>query len=294
MAAVKSKSSSNNLPIVIILIFVPIFFVFSVFLIFVLVNSQNKINNKDITVTLLEIKSYTSESAEFSLRIDGDQSKIIEKGFVYDNNPEPSLQDKSTPTTPLTEIFGGSSYIEADQSVVLSGAETKTTANNLYRDDTYFVRAYARTSSGFIYSNELSFLVGKDKVAIPYYESPSAGTTPQSRDARRLADVNSILNAILILKDQNPQAIPSYPKLSPTPQNLRIDGETPCTYSILQGAETSLSGSLKKIGYTIPTDPQSRSVACSDYGIALESNQSITITAPNAEVSVVKVNSANR
>ena len=109
-----------------------------------------------------------------------------------------------------------------------------------------------------------------------------------------MADVNSILNAILILKDQNPQAIPSYPKLSPTPQNLRIDGETPCTYSILQGAETSLSGSLKKIGYTIPTDPQSRSVACSDYGIALESNQSITITAPNAEVSVVKVNSANR
>ncbi len=294
MATVKPKSLSNNLPIVITLILVPIFFIFSTFLIFILVNSRNRISDQDIKVSLLEIKSYTSESAEFSLRVDGDQSKIIEKGFVYDTNPEPSLQTKSTTTTPFTEIFGGSSYIETDQSVILSGDETKTTANNLYRDDTYFVRAYARTSSGFIYSNELSFVVGKDKVATSYYESPSAGTTPQSRDARRLADANSILNAILTLKDQNPKAIPSYPKLSPTPQNLRIGGETPCTYSILQNAETSLTNSLKKIGYTIPEDPQSRSVGCSDYGIALESNQTITITAPNAEISVVKVNSANR
>lgn len=294
MATVKPKSSSNNLPIVIALILVPIFFIFGIFLIFILVNSRNKIDNKDIIITLLEPKSYTGESAEFSLTISGDQSKIIEKGFVYDNNPEPSLQSRNTNTTPFTEIFGGSSYIDSDESVVLSDNETKATANNLYGEGTYFVRAYAKISSGFIYSNELSFVVGKDKVELPYNESPSAGTSPQSRDAKRLADANSILDAILRLKDKNPQAIPSYPKLSPTPQNLRIGGDTPCTYSIIQGAETSLSNSLKKIGYNIPADPQSRSVACSDYGIALESNQTITITAPNAEISVVKVNSANR
>jgi hypothetical protein len=161
MAAVKPKSSSNNLPIVIILILVPIFFIFGTFLIFILVNSRNRISDQDIKVTLLEIKSYTQNEAIFALTISGDQSKIIEKGFVYDTNPEPALEPRNTNTYPITEIFGGN-YNNYSRKAVLIGDETVIPIYDLYDSSRIYVRAYVKTQNNTIYSKELSFIPGKD------------------------------------------------------------------------------------------------------------------------------------
>ena len=164
MATVKPKGSSNNLPIVITLILIPVFFIFSVFLIFILVNSRNKIDNKDIVVTLLEPKSLTRNEAIFALTTSGDQSKIIEKGFVYDTNPEPSLEPKKTNTSPLTEIFGSNYNTSSSRKAVLIGDETVIPIYDLYDSSRIYVRAYVKTQNNAIYSKELSFIPGEDEV----------------------------------------------------------------------------------------------------------------------------------
>ncbi len=161
MAAVKPKSSSNNLPIVIALILIPVFFVFAILLVFILINTRNKISDKDLTVTILEPKSLTQNEAIFALTISGDQSKIIEKGFVYDTNPEPTLEPRNTNTSPITEIFGGN-YNNNSRKAVLIGDETVIPIYDLYDSSRIYVRAYVKTQNNTIYSKELSFIPGKD------------------------------------------------------------------------------------------------------------------------------------
>lgn len=294
----KKPSRSNSLPIVLALIIVPVLFVFGTMMIIAIIMTNNR---PTINLTLAEPTNITDESANFSVTIEGDKDKIQSKGFVYGTSTNPELKSRTNNSNPFYDLFNDYRYSELTGTYVeMSEDKNNAIANDLLPETKYYVRAYAITGAGITYSNELSFTTKENYAEIPkriYYESQPIGTTPESRDDKRKKDVNAILDATLKLKARNPEKIPSYPQLSPVPKNLRIGGvfeNTPCTYSDIQDDEIELSNSLKDFGFSIPQDPQFKSVDCTDYSITLEPNKTITVSAPNAEISVIKVNSANK
>lgn len=288
MAEIKPQKVSNNFPILFTLIFVPILFIFGTLFVFIIVNTNNR---PDITLTLLEPKSLSKETASFSVTITGDQNRIVEKGFVYDTNPEPSLNSSNNSVSPITGLFFGGSYTSSDSTVPLTGNETTATVNNLYTTAAYYVRAYAKTSSGIIYSNELSFLPGKDKPTSFIYSNPYPVNTPQDRDSKRIVDVNYLLDSLTILNQDNPQLLNEARLRRTTPFNLTLAQNVSCTFSQVQ---QPLYITLPDNGMTIPVDPQTQSKDCSDYTITINQDNSITIEAPNAEGPFISVGSNSR
>lgn len=297
----KKPSKSNNTPIVIALILIPVLFIFGTMLIVGIVMTANR---TDLKLTISEASSIKSSQATFSLSIEGDSNKINEKGFVYGTATNPELQTSSSSSNPVFDLFNSydyGSYRTIGNYVKLDKTSNTASITDLLPETKYYVRAYAMTDYGIIYSNEVSFKTlsfnESNKLNNSFNNNLPKDSTPESRDEKRRADVNLILDAILKIKAQNPEKIPSYPQLSPIPKNLRIGGvfeNTPCAYSDIQDDEILLSNTLSNSGFIIPEDPESKSVACTDYSITLESNKTITISAPNAEISVIKVNSASR
>jgi hypothetical protein len=294
----KKSSKSNSLPVVLALIIVPVLFIFGTMMIIAIVMTTTR---PTIKLTLSEATNITDSSANFSVNIEGDKDKIQSKGFVYGTASNPEIKSRTNNSNPFSDLFNSYNYSEITGTYVeMSEDKNNAIADDLLPETKYYVRAYAMTGAGITYSNELSFMTKENYAEMPkriYYESQPIGTTPESRDDKRQKDVNEILDAILKLKARNPKKIPSYPQLSPVPKNLRIGGifeNTPCTYSDIQDDEIELSNSLKDFGFNIPQDPQFKSVACTDYSITLEPNKTITVSAPNAEISVIKVNSANK
>lgn len=285
MAEIKTQKVSNNFPILFALIFIPILFIFGTLFVFIIVNTNNR---PDITLTLLEPKSLSKETASFSVTITGDQNRIVEKGFVYDTNPEPSLSSRDTNVSPITGLFWGGSYTGSDSTVLLTGNETTATVNNLYTTSAYYVRAYAKTSSGIVYSNELSFLPNKDKPVSLIYSNPYPINTPQDRDSKRIVDVNYLLDSLTKLNKENPQLLNTAQLRKSIPQNLTFSNNTSCTFSQIK---QPLYITLPDNGMIIPVDPQTKSKDCSDYTMTIEQDNSITIAAPNAEVTFISVNS---
>lgn len=297
----KKSSKSNNTPLVIALILIPVLFIFGTMLIVGIVLTTNR---PDIKLTVSEATNIKSDQATFNLSVEGDSNKINEKGFVYGTASNPEIQTRVSNSNPIYEIFTGysyDSYRNVGNYIELDKNGNVGIIDDLAPETKYYVRAYAMTDYGTIYGNEVSFSTlnfnKTNSLNNSYDNSLPKDSTPESRDAKRRADVNLILDAILKLKSQNPEKIPSYPQLSPVPKNLRI-GEvfenTPCTYSDIQDDEILLSNALKSSGFNIPQDPQFKSVACTDYSITLEPNKTITISAPNAEISVIKVNSVSQ
>ncbi len=285
MPEIKPQKVSNNFPILFTLIFIPILFIFGTLFIFIIVNTNNR---PDITLTLLEPKSLSKETASFSVTITGDQNRIVEKGFVYDTNPEPSLSSRDTNVSPITGLFWGGSYTGSDSTVLLTGNETTATVNNLYTTSAYYVRAYVKTSSGIIYSNELSFLPGKDKPTSFIYSNSYPVNTPQDRDSKRIVDVNYLLDSLIKLNQENPQLLNTARLRQSIRQNLTLSDKASCTFSL---AKQPLYITLPNNGMTIPVDPQTKSTDCSDYTITIERDNSITVEAPNAETTAISVRS---
>ncbi len=86
-------------------------------------------NVYDVTTNSAFLKGYT---------VDDGTSKIIERGFVYSENHNPTIQDKI-----VKDTFGLGSYIRY--------------ISNLKENQKYYVKSYAKNYSGIYYGNEIEF-----------------------------------------------------------------------------------------------------------------------------------------
>lgn len=277
----KKTSKSNNLPIVMALIIIPILFVFGTMIVIAMVMTSNK---PDIKLTLSEPTWITDNSTTFSVNIEGDKDKIQKKGFVYSTSSNPELKSKNNNSSPFYNLFNGY-YNYSDFTgtyVEISEDKNNATATNLIPETKYYVRAYAITGSGINYSNELSFT------------TKQRGSS--ANDDIRRSDVNFILNGLIDLRRQRPDIFNSRNGLA---KNIRTSGFGDCSSSTIRDSDSVLYVELvkyigaEKIEYYVPEDPNSKSLGCSDYGVFVNSN-SITVTAPNAEYGPISVSSNER
>jgi len=275
----KKTSKSNNTPLVLALIIIPVLFIFGTMIIIAMVMTTNRPN---IKITVSEASNIKDETATLTLTIEGDKDKINEKGFVYGTAPNPKFETNSRRSNPFNELFNGygynsyrnllGTYLELDSN------ENTGTIDDLYPDTKYYVRAYAITRAGIVYSNEVSFSTQK--------YSPNYSIA----DDLRRRDVNNILDEVLILRDIRPDIFNNRNGLA---KNMRVKGSGICSFSTVKESDTILYGELAKIGYILPADPNPQSDGCSDYGISINNNI-ITITAPNAEYGPISVSSSFR
>jgi hypothetical protein len=283
----KKSYKSNNLPIVIALILIPVLFIFGTMLIVGIVMTANRPN---IKLTASEASNITSSQATFSLSIEGDSNKINEKGFVYGTTTNPEIQTRSGSTNPVFELFNGydyGSYKTIGNYVKLDKNSNTTAINDLSSETNYYVRAYAMTDYGTIYSNEISFSTEKkiEPNSINKNTAPKNTTDgfqniiintpsdynpndPDSRNKKRLGDINSILTAVLQLKRIDPNA-EIFKKNDAYTRNIRLSGSGRCIYSSVSLEDSTLQASLKKFGYSIPEDPVAKTEGCSDYTIKI-------------------------
>lgn len=103
----KKSSKSNNTPLVIALILIPVLFIFGTMLIVGIVLTTNR---PDIKLTVSEATNIKSDQATFNLSVEGDSNKINEKGFVYGTASNPEIQTRVSNSNPIYEIFTGYSY----------------------------------------------------------------------------------------------------------------------------------------------------------------------------------------
>ena len=274
----KKPSKSNSTPFVIALILIPILFIFGTMIVIAMFMTTNRPN---IKITVSEASNIKSDSATLTLSIEGDRDKINEKGFVYGTAPDPKFETRSSSSNPFYEIFNGYSYDSYRNIGTYLELDTTTntgTIDDLYPDTKYYVRAYAITRSGVVYSNEVSFDTTK------YIDDFN------TEDDLRRKDVNNILDEVLRLRDIRPDILNNRNGLA---KNMRINGDGDCNFSTIREPDTVLYGELAKIGYILPADPNPQSDGCSDYGISINNNI-ITITAPNAESGPISVSSSSR
>jgi hypothetical protein len=274
----KKPSKSNNTPLVLALIIIPVLFIFGTMIVIAMVMTTNRPN---IKITVSEASNIKSDSATLTLSIEGDRDKINEKGFVYGTAPDPKFETRSGSSNPFYEIFNGYNYNSYRNLGTYLELDTTTNTgkiDDLYPETKYYVRAYAVTRSGVTYSNEVSFSTTKD--------SPSYSVF----DDLRKRDVEDILDEVLRLKNIRPDIFNNRNGLA---KNIRINGTGDCNFSTIREPDTVLYGELAKIGYILPADPNPQSDGCSDYGISLNNNI-ITITAPNAEYGPISVSSDSR
>jgi hypothetical protein len=155
----KKISKSNNTPIVLALIIVPILFIFGTMMIIAIVMTTNR---PTLKLTLSEPTNITDASADFSVSIEGDKDKIQQKGFVYGTSSNPELEKSYTDSNPFYNLFNNYNYSRfIGNYVEINDNKNSATANNLISETKYYVRAYAITGSGITYSNELSFTTKK-------------------------------------------------------------------------------------------------------------------------------------
>ena len=273
----KKSYKSNNLPIVIALILIPVLFIFGTMLIVGIVMTANRPN---IKLTTSEARNITSSQATFSLSIEGDSNKVNERGFVYGTNPDPKFETNSSSSNPFYDMFTGYNYnsYRDSRTYIELGPNTNTgEITNLYPETKYYVRAYIMTTSGVIYGNEVSFNTKR-------YTSEYT-----TNNDIRIQDVNYILDGMKSLRDSRPDI---FNKIrNGLAKNMRIDGYGSCDSSIVRESDTILYSELANIGYILPADPNPKSYGCSDYSISVSSNNIITITAPNADDSPISVSS---
>jgi hypothetical protein len=270
----KKTSKSNNTPLVLALIIVPVLFIFGTMMIIAIVMTSNRPN---INLTLVEPTNITDRSASFSVNIEGDKDKIQRKGFVYGTSTNPELKSRTNSSNPFYELFNGYNYSELTGTYIeISEDKNNAIADNLLPETKYYVRAYAMTGSGITYSNELSFTT-KEK-------------TSSADDDIRRRDVNFILNGLIDLRRQRPDIFNSRNVFT---KNIRTSGFGDCSSSTIRDSDSVLYVELERIGYYVPEDPNSKSFGCSDYGVFVNSDN-ITVTAPNAEFGPISVYSNGR
>lgn len=266
------KTKSNNAPLVLALIIIPVIFVFGTMMVIAIIISNNR---PVIKLNLSEPSDITPYSANLSVNIEGDKDKIQKKGFVYGTSTNPEIKTQSRVSNPIYDLFNNYNYSTFTGTYVeLYDNDTIKTVGNLLPETKYYVRAYAITGAGITYSNEISFTTTKKTSSI-------------SDDLRR-RDVNFILDGVIKLKNQRPNIFYSQNSL---PKNIRISGIGYCNSSIVKDSDSFIYSELLRIGYTIPTDPNVKSNGCSDYSISIASNGIITIIAPNAENGPIEVSS---
>jgi hypothetical protein len=274
----KKSSKSNNTPLVLTLIIIPVLFIFGTMMVIAMVMTTNRPN---IKITVSEASNIKDDAATLTLNIEGDRDKINEKGFVYGTASNPKLETDSSRSNPFNEIFNGynyNSYRAIGTYLELDNNENTGTIADLYPDTKYYVRAYAITRSGITYGNEVSFTTTK------YIDDFNAD------DDLRRKDVNNILDEVLRLRDIRSDIFNNRNGLA---KNMRIYGTGNCNFSTIRESDTILYNELEKIGYILPYDPNPQSDGCSDYSISINNNI-ITITAPNAEYGPISVSSSFR
>ena len=282
----KKTSKSNNTPVVLALIILPVLFIFGAMIIIAMVMTTNKPNVK---LTLSEPNNITDRSANFSVNIEGDKDKIQSKGFVYGTASNPELKSRTNNSNPFYDLFNDYRYSELTGTYVeMSEDKNNAIADDLLPETKYYVRAYAITGAGITYSNELSFMtkekfepnsINKNttspqntsdefKNIISNTPSDYNPNNPDSRNRKRLGDINSILTAVLQLKKIDPNA-EIFKKNDAYPRNIRFNGSGRCIYSSVSLEDSTLQVSLQKFGYSIPTDPVAKTEGCSDYTIKI-------------------------
>lgn len=271
----KKISKSNNTPIVLALIIVPILFIFGTMMIIAIVMTTNR---PTLKLTLSEPTNITDASADFSVSIEGDKDKIQKKGFAYGTSSNPEVKTSSGQTNPFYDFFNGYSYSNLTGTYVETFEnQNNTAAIDLIPETKYYVRAYAVTGSGITYSNELSFTTKK--------------RVSSANDDIRRSDVSFILDLVINLKRDRPDIFNNRNGLV---KNIRTSGYGDCYSSTIRDADSLLYFELvERLGYSLPSDPNAKSSGCSDYGITVNSNN-ITITAPNAEYGPISVSSDRR
>jgi hypothetical protein len=272
----KKTSKSNNLPVVMALIIIPILFVFGTMIVIAMVMTSNR---PDIKLTLSEPTGITDNSTTFSVDIEGDKDKIQKKGFVYSTSSNPELKSKNNNSSPFYNLFNGYyNYSEFTGTYVeISEDKNNSTATNLIPETKYYVRAYAITGSGINYSNELSFTT-KQRVS-------------SANDDIRRSDVNFILDLVINLKRDRSDIFNNRNGLA---KNIRTSGYGDCYSSTIKDADSLLYFELvERLGYSLPSDPNAKSSGCSDYGVSVNSDN-ITVTAPNAEFGPISASSNER
>ncbi|MEX0597182.1 MAG: hypothetical protein WD512_11835 [Candidatus Paceibacterota bacterium] len=269
----KKPSKSNNTPLVLALIIIPILFIFGTMIVIAMVMTNNRPN---IKITVSEATNIRGDAATLTLTVEGDRDKINEKGFVYGTAPNPKFETGSSGSNPFYEIFNGyNSYRDIGTYLALDNKANTGTIEGLYPNTKYYVKAYAITRSGIIYGNEVSFDTTK------YINSFN------EEDDLRRKDVNNILDEVLRLRNIRPDILNNRNGLA---KNMRINGAGDCGFSTIRESDNILYGELAKIGYILPADPNPQSDGCSDYGISINNNI-ITITAPNAIYGPISVSS---
>jgi hypothetical protein len=271
----KKIYKSNNTPLVLALIIVPILFIFGTMIIIAMVMTTNKPNLK---LTLSEPNNITASSAYFSVSIEGDKDKIQKKGFVYGTSNNTELKTYSGQTNPFYDLFNNYNYSNLTGTYVeMLEDQNSATATDLIPETKYYVRAYVVTGSGIIYSNELSFITKK--------------RVSSANDDIRRGDVNFILDLVINLKKDKPDIFNNRNELA---KNIRTSGYGDCYSSTIRDADSLLYFELvERLGYSLPRDPNAKSDGCSDYSISMNSNN-IVITAPNAEYGPISVSSNGR
>jgi len=271
----KKTSKSNNTPVVLALIIIPILFIFGTMMTIAIIMTNNR---PTINLTLVEPNNITDRSANFSVNIEGDKDKVQSKGFVYGTASNPELKSRTNNSNPFYNLFNDYSYSELTGTYVeMSEDKNNATATDLLPETKYYVRAYAMTGAGIIYSNELSFATKK--------------RVSSANDDIRRSDVNFILDSVINLKRDRPDIFNNRNWLA---KNIRISGYGDCYSSSIRDADSLLYFELvERLGYSLPTDPNAKSSGCSDYGITVISDN-IIITAPNAEYGLISVSSNGR
>ncbi|MGA1047776.1 MAG: hypothetical protein ACO3UU_07185, partial [Minisyncoccia bacterium] len=147
----KKSSKSNNTPLVIALILIPVLFIFGTMLIVGIVLTTNR---PDIKLTVSEATNIKSDQATFNLSVEGDSNKINEKGIEYGTASNPEIRTRSRSSNPVYEIFNGyssDSYRNIGNYIELDKNSNVGTIDDLAPETKYYVRAYAMTDYGTIY-----------------------------------------------------------------------------------------------------------------------------------------------
>lgn len=120
----------------------------------------------------------------------------------------------------------------------------------------------------------------------------------QARNAQRRSDVTTILNAVyqkVIDEAATPPATPILTTITTSRNIIRTDGATACSTPAADGTGTdtpavttaiNLATDLTTNGTylpSIPRDPQAVGAACTDYVIARDTNNRVTVEAPRTE-----------